>query len=191
MSLWLWAVSAIFVALYKCNAFCLPVNFSLGSSEDLLFEIKFSLRMCKLTHLHTWLTWELSVPSVSASSALRIIFWVHLFSFGWYNMTTKFVKWKLKMWVLDYENEVFEEPQSSQSEKNWIVFQVCARQQLRISARAEEGMNMQKPLWILDFIIRQFWWYVTGEEEEKGMHLNLFCKFLELGMNSGILLCYR
>lgn len=59
-------------------------------------------------------------------------------------MTTKFVKWKLKMGVLDYENEVSEKPQLSQSEKNWRVFQVCERPQVRISVKAEEDMNIQK-----------------------------------------------
>lgn len=35
-------------------------------------------------------------------------------------------------------------------------------------------------------ILKQFGWYATGEEE-KGMHLNLFCNFLELRMNSRII----
>jgi hypothetical protein len=34
--------------------------------------------------------------------------------------------------------------------------------------------------------LKQFGWYATGEEE-KGMHLNLFCNFLELRMNSRII----
>lgn len=44
--------------------------------------------------------------------------------------------------------------QSSQSEKNWIVFQVCVRQQLRNRVRVKEGMSMWKSFRILDFIIR-------------------------------------
>lgn len=146
-----------------------------------------------ILHLHTWLMRESSVPSAITSDALKIIFWTHLFSAAWYNMTTKFVKWVLRMGVLDYENEVSEKPQLSQSEKNRRVFQVCEGQRLRISVKAEEEMNIQKEFWILDFIIgflRQFGWSATGEAE-KGMHLNLSCKLLELWMNSRILLCHR
>ena len=61
-------------------------------------------------------------------------------------MTTKFVKWKLKMGVLEYENEVSEKPQLSQSEKNPSMFQVCERQLLGISVKAVEDMNIQKEL---------------------------------------------
>lgn len=39
---------------------------------------------------------------------------------------------------MDYENEVSEKPQLSQSEKNRRVLQVCERQQLRISVKAED-----------------------------------------------------
>lgn len=48
------------------------------------------------------------------------------------------------MGVLNYENEVSEKPQLSQSEKNRRVFQVCERQRLRISVKAEEDVNIQK-----------------------------------------------
>lgn len=190
---WWWAAFAIFSVLNRYNGAAFLWIYLLRLAKICFCEMEFSLRTRKhsasshLAHTGIICVERHGFPGIKNQKQ------VHLFSLSRCRMTSQFLRCKLKTWVLDYENEVSEEPQSSQSEKNWIVFQVCVRRQRRISVRAEEDMHIQKSFWISDFIIgflRQFSWYVTGEEE-KGMHLNLFCKFLELWMNSRILLCHR
>lgn len=108
---WLWAAFAMFSVQYKCDGVFFLCEFLCGVWWRFAFvKSSFLLGRANILHLHTWLTRESSVLSAMASNALRIIFWVHLLSLSWYSMTTKFVKWKLRAWVLDYENEVSEEP---------------------------------------------------------------------------------
>lgn len=108
---WLWAAFAMFSVWYKCDGVFFLCEFLCGVWWRFAFvQSSFLLGRANILHLHTWLTRESSVLSAVASSALRITFWVHLLSLSWYSMTTKFVKWKLRAWVLDYENEVSEEP---------------------------------------------------------------------------------
>lgn len=168
---WLWAAFAMFSVQYKCDGVFFLCEFLYGVCWRFAFvKSSFLLGCANILHLHTWLTRESSVLSTVASSALRITFWVHLLSLSWFSMTTKFVKWKLRAWVLDYENEVSEEPTVITEWENWIVFQVCVRQQLRIRVRVKEGMSMWKSFWILDFIIRfmrQFWWYITEKKKKE------------------------
>lgn len=108
---WLWAAFAMFSVRYKCDGFFFLCEFLCGVCWRFAFvKSSFLLGHANILHLHTWLTRESSVLSAMASNALRNIFWVHLLSLSRYSMTTKFVKWKLRAWVLDYENEVSEEP---------------------------------------------------------------------------------